>query len=632
MPLTKLQLRPGINREVTNYSNEGGWHDGDKIRFRFGFPEKIGGWVKQSAVSFLAVCRTLHPWVSLSDEQLIGLGTTHKYYVGRGGGYYDITPIRTTTAAGDVTFAATSGSYVITVTDVDHGAIVGDFVTFSGAASLGGQITADVLNQEYQVVSVIDEDTFTIEARTASTSISSITVDGELSPTYVSADGSDTGNGGASVVGEYQINSGLDTSVVGTGWGVGAWSRSTWGSASNAPIVTNSLRLWSHDNFGEDLLINVRDGNIYYWDFSGGFSANRAVLLSSLSGANSTPTVAKQILVSDRDRHVIAFGCDSETNPGVQDALLIRFSDQESLTEWNATPTNTAGDLRLGSGSEIVSAVETRQQILVFTDTTLYAMQYLGPPFTFGVQAISENISIQSPAAAIAVDDQVFWMGNNEFYVYSGAVQKVPCTVRDYVFDDFNFNQSLKVVSGINSENNEVWWMYPSSLSEENDRYVIFNYMEKVWYYGTLSRTAWIDRGIFENPIAASADGYLYLQESGLDDGSTNPPSPITSYVQSSPLDLGDGEQFMFINRVLPDLQFRNTTSTNPEVDLKLSVRNYPGGSYLSTQTQTITDTSEILYYRLRGRQMSMYFESTSLGTTWRLGSTRVDMKPDGRR
>lgn len=632
MPLTKLQLRPGINREVTNYSNEGGWHDGDKIRFRFGFPEKIGGWVKRSTAGFLSVCRTLHPWVSLNNDQLIGLGTTHKYYVDQGGGYYDITPIRTTTAAGDVTFAATSGSYVVTVTDVDHGAIVGDFVTFSGAVSLGGQITADVLNQEYQVVSVIDEDTFTIEARTANTSISSITVDGELSPTYVSADGSDTGDGGASVVGEYQINSGLDTSVIGAGWGVGGWSRSTWGSASNAPIVTNSLRIWSHDNFGEDLLINVRDGNIYYWDFSGGVSANRAVLLSSLSGANSTPTVAKQILVSDRDRHVIAFGCDSETSPGVQDALLIRFSDQESLTEWNATPTNTAGDLRLGSGSEIVAAVETRQQILVFTDTTLYAMQYLGPPFTFGVQAISENISIQSPAAAIAVDDQVFWMGNNEFYVYSGAVQKVPCTVRDYVFDDFNFDQGLKVVSGVNSENNEVWWMYPSSSSEENDRYVIFNYMEKVWYYGTLSRTAWIDRGIFDNPIAASADGYLYLQESGLDDGSTNPPSPITSYIQSSPLDLGDGEQFMFINRVLPDLQFRDTTSENPEVDLKLSVRNYPGGSYLSTQTQTITDTSEILYYRLRGRQMSMYFESTSLGTTWRLGSTRVDMKPDGRR
>lgn len=632
MPLTKLQLRPGINREVTNYSNEGGWHDGDKIRFRFGFPEKIGGWVQRSTTSFLAVCRSLHPWVTLTNDQLIGLGTTHKYYVDQGGAYYDITPIRSTTSAGDVTFAATDGSYVITVTDVDHGAVAGDFVTFSGAVSLGGTITADVLNQEYQIVSVTDEDIYTIEARAANTTISSITVSGELSPSYVTANSSDTGDGGASVVGTYQLNSGLDTSVVGAGWGVGAWGRSTWGSASNAPIVTNTLRLWTHDNFGEDLLINVRDGGIYYWDFSSGITANRAVALSDLSGANAAPTIAKQILVSDRDRHVIAFGCDSETNPGTQDALLIRFSNQESVTEWNSLPTNTAGDLRLGSGSEIVAAVETRQQVLVFTDTTLYAMQYLGPPFTFGVQTLSENITIQSPNAAIAVDDQVFWMGNSEFYVFSGTVQKIPCTVRDYVFDNFNYDQSLKVVSGINSGNNEIWWLYPSSESEENDRYVIYNYMEKVWYYGTLTRTAWVDRGIFENPIAASTDGHLYLHESGFDDGSTSPATAITAYVQSSPMDLGDGEQFMFISRVIPDLQFRDSTAESPEVDLQLRVRNYSGGSYLATQTNTITDTSEILYYRLRGRQMSMYFESTGLETTWRLGSTRVDMKPDGRR
>lgn len=631
MPLVKLQLRPGINREVTNYSNEGGWHDGDKIRFRFGFPEKIGGWTRKSNLSFLNMCRALHPWVTLSNEQLIGVGTTHKYYVERGGGFEDITPLRDTTAAGDVTFAATDGSYLITVSDTSHGATEGDFVTFSGAVSLGGVITADVLNQEYQIVSVIDADSYTIEARTVST-IDSITVNGALAPTFVAANSSDSGDGGASVVGVYQINSGLDASVVGAGWGAGGWSRSTWGSATNQPIVTNTLRLWSHDNFGEDLLISVRDGGIYYWDTSAGFVANRAVALSDLAGANAAPTVAKQILVSDRDRHVIAFGCDSEVDPGTQDPLLIRFSNQESVTEWNSLPTNTAGDLRLGSGSEIVAAVETRQQIAVFTDTTLYAMQFLGPPFTFGVQTISENITIQSPNAAVAVNDQLFWMGSNEFYIYTGTVQRLPCTVRDYVFDDFNFDQALKVACALNAEFNEVWWFYPSSDSLENDRYVVYNYMEQVWYYGTLARTAWIDRGVAENPIAAGTDGHLYFQENGFDDGSTNPASAITSYVQSSPLDLADGEQFVFISRVLPDLQFRNSTNSDPSVDLRISVRNYPGGSYVSTQTNTITNSSEILYYRLRGRQMSLYFESTTPETGWRLGSTRVDMKPDGKR
>jgi hypothetical protein len=631
MPLAKFQFRPGINREITNYSNEGGWFDGDKIRFRFGFPEKIGGWRRNSAASFLNVCRALHPWVNLSNERYVGVGTTAKYYVERGGAYYDITPLRATTAAGDVTFAATDGSYQITVTDTGHGAVQGDFVTFSGAASLGGVITAGVLNQEYEIVDVIDANNYTIEARTAGTSIESITVNGGLVPTYVTANSSDSGDGGASVIGAYQIGSGLDTAVLGTGWGVGGWSRGGWGSASNEPIVTNQLRLWSHDNYGEDLLFNVRDGGIYYWDASGGLSA-RGVALSSLSGANTTPTIAKQVLVSDRDRHIIAFGCDPETNIGTQDPLLIRFSSQESLTAWNSLPTNTAGELRLGSGSEIIMAVETRQQILVFTDTTLYAMQFLGPPFTFGVAPISENITIRSPNAAVAVDDTVFWMGNSEFYVYSGAVQRLPCAVRDYVFDDFNFDQAMKVTTGLNAAFGEVWWFYPSANSSENNRYVVYNYLEQTWYYGTMSRTAWEDRGIFDNPIAAGSDGHLYQHENGFDDGSTNPASAISAYIESSPLDLDDGQQFMFIGRLLPDLSFLNSTAAVPTATFTTRVRNFQQGNFTSSSVNTFTTSTEQIFLRLRGRQMTIKVDSDGTGVTWRLGTQRYDIRPDGRR
>ncbi len=639
MPYAKLQFKTGINREVTSYTNEGGWYDGDKIRFRFGFPEKIKGWVKQSPQSFLGSCRALLPWVTLNQDKLIGVGTSVKYYINQGGGYSDITPLRATTTAGAVTFSATTGDYVLEVTDVAHGAVEGDFVTFSGAASLGGNITAGVLNQEYQIVNVVDADTYHVEARLAGTTISSITVNGELDPTYVTANSSDSGDGGASVVGAYQINTGLDTTVFGAGWGAGPWSRGTWGSASTSSLAINTLRLWSHDPYGEDLLINVRDGGIYYWDASAGLTT-RAVALNSLAGSNATPTIAKQILVSDRDRHTIAFGCDPEGTPGVQDPMTIRFSSQESLTQWASTATTTAGELRLGSGSEIVCALETRQQILVFTDTTLYAMQYLGPPFTFGVGAISESISIRSPNSAASVNDMVFWMGRNEFYVYGGTVERLPCTVRDYVFDNFNEGQAEKVVSGVNATNSEVWWFYPSATSENVDRYVVYNYLDQCWYYGNLGRTAWVDRGVLTNPLAASADGYLYEHEVGFDDGSTNPASAISAYIDSSPIDIGEGDQFMFIDRMIPDLSFENTTSANPSVAFAVSVQNYPFGSYSATTSQNFTRTqvvpvtvaTELLFYRLRGRQMSLKVSSSGADMTWRLGSPRVSMRPDGRR
>lgn len=639
MALSKLQFRPGVNREVTSYTNEGGWFDIDHVRFQKGFPEKIGGWQKSSSNSFLGTCRALHPWVSLDRDRYIGVGTHLKYYIDEGGFYNDITPIRLTTAAGDVTFAATNGSYTITITDASHGAVVNDFVTFSGAASLGGNITAAVLNQEYQITEVVDNNSYKIDARAADTPIYDITVDGQLVPSYVTANGSDSGNGGGSVVGAYQINTGLDITVSGAGWGAGTWSRGTWGSASTDPIVSNTIRLWSHDNFGEDLLINVRDGGIYYWDQTGTVST-RAVDITSLAGGQSVPTVAKQVMVSDRDRHVLAFGCDTEANPGVQDPLAIRFSDQESLTDWQTTSTNTAGELRLGSGSEIVTAVETRQQILVFTDTTLYAMQFLGPPFTFGVTALSENITIAGPNAAIAVDDTVFWMGRSEFYIYSGAVQRLPCTVRDFVFSDINEGELEKITVGLNTEHSELWWFYPSLNSGEVDRYVVYNYTEQVWYYGSFARTAWVDRGIFDFPFAANTDGYIYEHEIGFDDGTTDPATPIVAYIQSSPMDIGDGEQFMLLRKMIPDVDFKSSTAIIPDVNITLDVKNAPDGTYSVSQTDAFVKTQSVpvdsrteqLYFRLRGRQMRFKIQSNDTGVTWRLGSPRLDLRPDGRR
>jgi len=639
MPLSKLQFRPGVNREITAYSNEGGWFDIDNVRFQKGYPEKIGGWQKRSSNSFLGTCRALHPWVSLDRDQYVGVGTNLKYYIDEGGFYNDVTPLRLTTSAGAVTFAATNGSSELTVSHTNHGAVVNDFVTYSGAASLGGLITANVLNQEYYVTEVVDTNSYKIKARAAGTSISDITYEGQLNPSLVAANGSDTGNGGGSVVGAYQINTGLDIGVSGAGWGAGTWGRGTWGSASSDAIVTNTLRLWSHDNFGEDLLMNVRDGGIYYWDETNTLST-RGVDITTLAAANKAPSVAKQVLVSDRDRHVIAFGCDTEANPGVQDPLAIRFSSQESLTDWETRSDNTAGELRLGSGSEIVTALETRQQILVFTDTTLYSMQFLGPPFTFGVNSLSENITVAGPNAAIAVDDNVFWMGRAEFYVYSGAVQRLPCLVRDFVFSDINEEQLDKINAALNTEHSEIWWYYPSENSSEVNRYVVYNYLEKVWYYGSFGRTAWIDRGIFDFPFAANADGYIYEHEIGFDDGTTNPITPINAFIQSSPMDIGDGEQFMLLRKMIPDVDFRDSTAILPDVNITLDVKNVPDGTYSKTETDSFVKTqaasvsarTEQLDFRLRGRQMRFKIESEDLGVTWRLGSPRLDIRPDGRR
>ena len=703
MPLTKLQFKPGINREVTSYTNEGGWFDMDKVRFRFGFPEKIGGWTKYTSVSFLGTCRALHSWKALDGTEYIGLGTNLKYYILEGQQYYDITPIRLTSGAGDATFltgadtlngaiaadaetiiidsatgfpasgrvkigdevityasissvtlqgcsrgqsgttaaAHADGAAIacctITVTEAEHGALDNDFVTFTDAASLGGLITAAVLNQEYQITSIVSSNKYQIEARTVST-IASITTTAGLEPTFLFCNASDSGTGGSSTVAAYQINTGLDTTISGNGWNAGTYGRGTWNSATDLSASGQMLRIWSHDNFGEDLLINDRDGNIYYWNKTDGTGV-RATALDDLTSANGPPTSGKVVLVSDIARHVIVFGCDPE-NSTDQDPLLIRFGSQESILNWTAAATNTAGDLRLGSGSEIVAAIETKQQIMVFTDVSLHAMQFLGPPFTFGIGMVSDNLTIMGPLSAINVEDTIFWMGQEEFYSYSGSVQRLACTVRDYVFSDFNFNQKEKVTASTNTAFGEVWWFYPSASSEENDRYVVFNYQQSIWYYGELARTVWMDRGINADPIAAGTDHYLYAHETGFDDGSTEPVTAISARIESSQIDMGDGDHFLFMTRMVPDMTFRNSTASAPSATMTLQARNYPGGLYLQSQEKSVVRTSTLpieqwtnqLNVRLRGRAFSLTVTSSGTGVGWRLGTPRVDIRPDGRR
>lgn len=619
MALTKLVFRPGINRETTAYANEGGWWDCDLVRFRAGKPESIGGWTRYTQSEMLGVARGLISWTTLNGAIYSGVGTNLKYYIVGGGALNDITPIRETTTAGAVTFDATTGSSVIKVTDTSNGVFLNDFVTFSGAASLGGNVTAPILNAQHQVTRVIDASNYEITVS-------------------VTANSSDSGDGGASVIGIYQINTGLDTSVVGTGWGAGAWSRGTWGSGADTSLPGAQLRTWSQDNFGEDLLICVHDGGIYYWDASAGLGT-RAVALEDLAGAQAAPTVAKQVIVSERDRHVIAFGCDPEADPGVQDPLIIRFSDQESPTEWRTLPTTTAGELRIGTGSEIICAVQTKQQVVVFTDSSVHAMQYIGDPFTFGLQEVSSAISIMGQNAAVAVGDVVFWMGKNEFYAYDGAVVQIPCDVKEYVFDGLNKSQGLKVYAGHMSSFSEVWWFYPSTDSTENDSYVVYNYEQKIWYYGTMSRTSWIDRGVQGFPIAASPDGYLYYHENGLDDGSINPPAALAPYIESSVVDIGEGDQFMFATRIIPDLTFRNSTNS-PVATFTIKARNFPGGAYFASDSDPVTKTASHpveqftvqLFTRLRGRSMSLRVESNQTGTAWRLGDPRIDLRTDGRK
>lgn len=640
MPITKLQFKPGVNKNDTSYSNEGGWFNADKVRFVDLFAESIGGWVRQGAASFLGLTRAIFPWVTLASTRQISIGATAKYYINEGGTLYDITPIRSTTAAGGVTFAAVASSSTITVSDTAHGAVKGDFVTFSGATSLGGLITAGVLNQEYEIQAIDDLDSYQISAREASTPIPDITVDGQLVDTPVIANGSDTGNGGAAVIGAYQINKGLDTVVVGTGFGTGVWGRGGWGSLAPATNTT-TLRLWSQDNYGEDLVFNVYNGGIFYWDTSADtLGTSRATALSDLAGADAyVPTVAQWVLVT-KDRHVVVFGCDPEDNIGVQDPLLIRFCQQEDVLTWQTTVDNSAGDLRVTSGSYFITAVETRRQILVFTDKSLSAMQYIGPPYTFGIDVVSENTSIISPNAAVAVDDTVFWMGAGGFHAYTGQASELPSTVDQYVYDNLNLDQAEKVVAGLNIEFTEVWWFYPSLGSDEIDSYVIFNYKTGVWSVGSMVRTAWVSSAAGTKPVAAGTDGYLYVHETGDTDGSQNPAVALSSSLESSQVDIADGDHFMFVDRLIPDITFAGSSSDVPSAVMTLQARNYPGAAYAQTDDSTVVQSASTpveLYttetqVRLRGRSVALNITSDVLGTKWRLGVPRINVRQDGKR
>jgi hypothetical protein len=618
MPLSKILLKPGVNRENTRYTTEGGWYECDKIRFRQGTPEKIGGWQRISESTFLGVCRSLWNWVTLSNVNIVGVGTNLKFYLEQGGAYSDITPIR---GAATLTnpFAATLGSAVVTVTDVAHGCTNGDFVTFTGATGLGGNITAAVLNREYQV-SVITGDVFTINVGIAANA-----TDVSGSP------------GGGTVTATYQINVGPEFQVPLTGWGAGAWGSGVWGTGGSSFI---SLRLWSQANFGEDLLFAPRDGGIYYWDATSGITA-RGVLLQSLLGASDVPTVQKFIFVSDVSRFVLAFGCN-EAGSAVQNPLLIRWSDQEDAINWTPAPTNQAGSLQLSRGSEIISCIQTRQEILVWTDSALYSLQYLGPPFIWGAQQLGDNISIIGPNAVALASGVVYWMGMDKFYAYDGRVQTLNCDLRRYVFNDLNKSQSQQIFAGTNEGFNEVWWYYCSADSVVVDKYVVFNYAENSWYYGTLGRTAWLDSGLRDYPLAATYTRNLVNHEEGVDDNEGNDAAPITAYISSSEFDIEDGHNVAQVWRMLPDVTFDGSTEgASPELTMTLYGMTNSGSGVTSGKSRdvlkgsTYVITEEFtgqIYTRVRGRQMIMKAESTKLGTTWQLGAPRLDIRKDGRR
>ncbi len=647
MPLKKLVMKPGVNRENTRYTTEGGWYSCEKIRFRQGSPEKLGGWQQVTDEQFLGVCRSIWSWASLSGIAYVSLGTNLKYYIALadGGTYNDVTPIRETTAPGAVTFAAVTiapFSSTITVTDTAHGCATGDFVTFSGVASpggLGGNITEAVLEQNYQVT-VTGANTYTISARDPTTELP------------VLSNASDTGNGGASVVAAYEIPVGEATEVALSGWGAGGWGLGGWGVGATS---TTAIRIWNHDNFGEDLLFGPKDGPLYYWDQTSGLTA-RGVALSSLPGASDVPLMQRIFSVSDASRFVLAFGCN-DYGSIVQDPMLIRWSDQESAVNWTPAATNQAGSLPLSRGSRIEAVAQVRQEFLVWTDTALYSLQYLGPPVVWGSQILSDNVSIVSDRAWATAAGVTYWMGNEKFYMYEGRAQNLVCDLRQYVFSDFNYGQLQQVCAGSNEQFNEIWWFYCSANSNNIDKYVIYNYVEKAWYYGALGRTAWMDTSVASNvPMATDYNGRLIYHETGVDDNATNVTLPIESYITSSEFDIEDGHNFGFVWRVLPDVNFTGSTANNPTMHLTLLPLQNSGSGYtrgvdpVASVTSDMSVAGENSYpvarsatvpvdrftgqvnIRVRGRQMSIKAASSDLGVQWQLGSPRIDIRPDGRK
>lgn len=701
MPLQKILLKPGVNRENTRYTNEGGWYQSDKVRFRQGSPEKIGGWARISVSSFLGVCRSLWNWITLSNLNLLGVGTNLKFYLENGGNYYDITPVRAAAVLSNP-FATVSGSPTVTVSDVAHGAVSGDFVTFSNVAPVGGLD----LNGEYQVT-VIDDDTYTITATAASSTVAA--------------------GGGTTVQAVYQINTGLAYEVPLTGWGAGAWSAGTWGFGGTSSAA---LRLWSQSNFGEDLILGYRGSPIYYWDASFGLApatftvtiASPAVVTSSISllndtpviltntgypsalptgltvgttyyvknstggtfnlsatvggaaitttgtqsgthyilpnaipvtsmpGASDVPVIQNFLFVSDVSRFVFAFGTNDpfSASPTTIDPMLIRWSDQESVVDWTPSATNQAGSVRLSHGTEIVTAIQTRQEIVVWTDSTVYSLQYLGPPYVWGVQLLGDNISILGQNAVAQASGVVYWMGTDKFYTYDGRINTLNCDLRKYIYQDINLDQNQQVFASTNEGFNEVWFFYCSANSEAVNRYVVYNYLENTWYYGTMARTAWLDSGLRDYPIAANilnaTSSNILNHEYGVDDNSTGTPAAIEAYISSSEFDIGDGNNFAFVWRMLPDLSFSGSdASPTPQLTMTLYGMQNSGsgtGTPVAANVDKLTGAQYVItegftgqvYTRVRGRQMILKIGSNQLGTAWQLGATRIDLRADGRR
>lgn len=632
MPLKKILFRPGVNRENTRYASEslgsvstgtqsvGGWYECDKVRFRAGTPEKIGGWQRISASTFLGVCRSLWNWVTLGGLNLLGVGTNLKFYIERGGAYFDITPIRATSTINNNPFAG-NGTTTVTVTDTAHGGVTGDFVTFSGAAGT----YASTFNAEYQIT-VTGVNTYTI-----------------TTPIVIAA-GS---YGGAAVVAAYQINVGPAYAVPVTGWGAGTWGSGVWGTGATS---TTSIRLWSQSNFGQNLVFAPRGGGLYYWDATTGLTA-RAVLVSSLSGADAeVPSVVNYCFVSDASRFVFAFGCDDYSS-AVLNPMLLRWSDQEDIKTWSPAATNQAGSLQLSHGSEIITAIQARQEIVVFTDSSLYSLQYVGPPVVWSSQLLGDNISIVGPNAVALGSGVVYWMGVDKFYKYDGRIQTLRCDLRQYIFSDINMAQNAQVFASTSEGFNEVWWFYCSANSTTIDKYAVYNYQEDIWYYGTMERTAWLDSGLRDYPVAAtmvsSTTGNLVNQEFGVDDNTTGTTVAINSYISSSEFDIDDGHNFGFVYRILPDLTFRGSTGSNtPQVTMTLiplqnsgagynSPQSEGGSSYASIQriaTAPVEEFTGQVFIRVRGRQMVFKVQGNQIGTQWQLGAPRIDVKADGRR
>lgn len=709
MPLSKILNRPGVNRENTRYTNENGWFVSEKVRFRQGTPEKIGGWARISVNTFLGTCRSLWNWVTLTANNLMGVGTSDKYYIESGGAYNDITPLRQYNYTATLTnpFSTTSGNATVSVSDTAHGATAGDLVYFSGATTVGG-IPAAELNTRHVITSITDANTYVITVTTTASSTASgggtvtaeyyidavllgnnpfATTNGSTTVTVTAAThGGQTGDyvtfsgattvagldlnneykitvtsasaytitaataanattsgGGSAVRAEYQITIGPASQVAQVGWGAGGWGSGFWGGVG--VFVPDAMRLWSAMNFGEDLVFGPRGGGVYYWDATNGLPT-RGVNIETLPGALDTPVIQNLVFVSDIYRFVFCFGAN-DTGTTTQDPMLIRWADQESVTDWLPSAANQAGSLRLSHGSKIIAAAQTRQEILVWTDTALYSLQYLGAPLVWGAQLLGDNISIVGPNAVSVATGIAFWMGVDKFYMYDGRVQTLQCDLRKYVYQDINSTQYLQYFSGTNEGFNEIWWFYASASSNDIDRYVVYNYLERIWYYGTMARTAWVDAGLRDYPVAATYSNNLVNHEYGNDDNVTGEPQAINAYIESAEFDIQDGHNIGFVWRVLPDITFSGTSQSNPNPAVTMTLipmmnsgsgYNSPqslGGSSSAAVARTTTTNIEQftgqVYVRVRGRQLIFKVESTDLGSAWQLGSPRFDIRGDGR-